>query len=200
MIDVDRLLVPTPAAVDERTPRDDADNRVRELVDRHFDAVWRLVRRLGVSSDAIDDAAQQTFLIAARKVHEIRPETERQYLFAIAVRVAADARRARSRRRELPEDALPSHVDPLPAPDELLDRKRAREVLDDILASMPLELRVAFTMFELDGLSLPEVAAVLGIPLGTATSRLRRARELFHARVQRISGASGSGNPGGSRG
>jgi RNA polymerase sigma-70 factor (ECF subfamily) len=197
VIDLDRLLVPT-AAVEATTPREDADHRVRELVDRHFDAVWRLVRRLGVSPDATDDAAQQTFVIAARKVHEIRPETERQYLFAIAVRVAADARRARSRRRELPEDALPTHVDPLPAPDELLDRKRAREVLDDVLASMPIELRVPFTLFELDGLSLPEVAEVLGIPLGTATSRLRRARELFRARVQRISGACG--NQGGSRG
>jgi RNA polymerase sigma-70 factor (ECF subfamily) len=142
-----------------------------------------------MSADVADDVAQETFVVAARKVDAIRAATERQYLFAIAVRVAMDARRARSRRRELPEAAAPRPVDPYPCPDELLDRKRARQLLEDVLASMPLELRAAFTLFELEDMSLPEVAEILGVPLGTATSRLRRARELFRSRVRRMTAA-----------
>jgi RNA polymerase sigma-70 factor (ECF subfamily) len=175
---------PESCARDGSTP-----DRVRELVDRHFDAVWRFVRRLGMPPDAADDVAQETFVVAARKVDGILAATERQYLFAIAVRVTTEARRARSRRRELPEGDTPPSPDPRPGADELLDRKRARQLLEDVLASMPLDLRAAFTLFELEDMSLPEVAAILGVPLGTATSRLRRARELFRTRVQRMTAA-----------
>jgi RNA polymerase sigma-70 factor (ECF subfamily) len=174
---------------ERRAPEEEAPGRVRQLVDRYFDAVWRFVRRLGLPPDAADDVAQETFLVAARKVDTIRTATERQYLFAIAVRVAMDARRTRSRRRELPEADASPHVDPLPRPDELLDRKRARQLLQDILDSMPIDLRAAFTLFEIEGMPLPEVAEILGIPLGTATSRLRRARELFQTRARRLTAA-----------
>jgi len=160
------------------------DERLEAMVQAHFDAVWRSLRRLGVADGSLDDAAQQVFLIASRKLDAIDPAGEKAYLLGIAARVASDARRSHSRRREVADDA--ERIDPAPSQEELVDRKRAREQLDRVLAAMPMDLRVRFTMFEIEGLSVPEVATALGIPLGTAASRLRRAREAFREEVQRL--------------
>jgi len=73
---------------------------------------------------------------------------------------------------------------PLPSPDELTDQKRAREALDLLLERLEMDTRTVFVLFELDGFTVPEIADVLAIPLGTAASRLRRAREHFQALVR----------------
>ena len=52
---------------------------------------------------------------------------------------------------------------------------------DEVLDVMPIDLRTVFVLFELEGMSTVEIAPVLGIPVGTASSRLRRAREEFQA-------------------
>src|SRR5689334_2033459 len=77
------------------------DERLEAMVRMHFDAVWRSLRRLGVADGSLDDAAQQVFMIAARKLDTIDPAGEKPYLLGIAVRVASDARRSRTRRREV---------------------------------------------------------------------------------------------------
>lgn len=64
-------------------------------------------------------------------------------------------------------------------PEHLLEQRRARQTLDAILAAVTLDLRAAFVLFEIEGLSQPEIAEALGVPLGTVASRLRRAREEF---------------------
>jgi RNA polymerase sigma-70 factor (ECF subfamily) len=163
------------------------DARVRQMVDQHFDLVWRSLRRLGVREGSLDDAAQQVFIVAARKLDTIVVGGERPYLLGIAVRVASDARRTVTRRREVSdEESSALEVDRSPAADELVDQKRARAMLDRILASMPMDLRAAFTMFEIEEMSVPEIAAALSIPLGTAASRLRRAREAFRAALDEL--------------
>jgi RNA polymerase sigma-70 factor, ECF subfamily len=74
-------------------------------------------------------------------------------------------------------DAEPTErPDPDPGPDELVDRDRARAALDAILAAMPLELRAVFVLYELEQLTMAEIAALLELPPGTVASRLRRAR------------------------
>jgi RNA polymerase sigma-70 factor (ECF subfamily) len=162
------------------------DERLETMVERHFDVVWRSLRRLGVSDSGLDDAAQQVFIVAARKVETIEEGGEKAYLLGIAVRVASDARRSTARRREVGGGIEEDAPDPLPPPDELVDQKRARQMLDGVLASMPMDLRAAFTLFEIEGMTVPEVAAALDVPVGTAASRLRRARELFHDLVRRL--------------
>jgi RNA polymerase sigma-70 factor (ECF subfamily) len=160
--------------------------RARALVDEHIGAVSRAMRRLGVSGDSLDDAVQQTFIVATRKLGIIEVGGERAYLLGIAVRVAADVRRARRRRREVPaaDDGTAAAGEPdAPSVEELVDQKRALETLDGILATLPDDLREVFVLFELEGLALKEIAAMLGIPSGTVASRLRRGRETFHKRV-----------------
>src|SRR6185436_13564520 len=73
----------------------------------------------------------------------------------------------------------------LPSPEELLDQKRARELLDALLDAMTVELREVLILQEGEGMTLSEIAAALEIPLGTASSRLRRAREEFRRLLRR---------------
>lgn len=163
----------------------DRTARLSSLAQAHFAYVWRLLRRLGLSDSDADDAAQQAFLIASRRLDDIQPGSERAFLYKAAVHTAYKSRRAQQRRREDDLDAF-SFEAPSPGPDELVDRRRARELLDAIVGMMPLELRVVFVLYEIDGLGTAEIAEVVGIPLGTVASRLRRARSDFETRVARF--------------
>ena len=160
--------------------------RLRALFDRELDFVWRSLRRLGVPSLTIDDATQEVFLVASRRLADIEFGRERSFLFATALRVASDARRALARRGEHVEDALERVADDTPGPAELADRQRARAVLDGVLATMELDLRAVFVLYELEEMTMADIATTLDLPPGTVASRLRRAREAFQAEVARL--------------
>jgi RNA polymerase sigma-70 factor (ECF subfamily) len=166
------------------------DRRVATLVENYYDFVWRTLRRLGVAPGDSDDATQQVFWIASRKIASIRWNSERSFLFQSALRVASDYRRARKRRRESGTCALaliPELMDPTPSTDEVIELRQARIKLDLILDSMSLELRAVFILHELDEMTTPDIAAMLDIPAGTVASRLRRARCAFFEHVDRLS-------------
>ncbi len=157
--------------------------KLRALQEEHFEFLWRSLRRLGVPEADVDDAVQQVFLVAARRT--IQPGAERAFLFSTALRVASHARRTLRRRREA-DEPVPEQTDLSPSPEELLDQRRARALLDEVLSSLPLDLRAVFILYELEELTVVEIALMLGIPGGTAASRLRRARECFHETVERV--------------
>jgi RNA polymerase sigma-70 factor, ECF subfamily len=159
---------------------------VSELVRREFRFVWRLLRRLGLAESDADDAAQQVFLIAERRFGDIRPGRERSFLYTTALHVASKARRGVERRREDLGPEVEPEPDQGPSLEDLVDRRRARELLDSLLDRLPLDLRAVFVLHEIDELSTAEIAEVVGVPVGTAASRLRRARELFAERVRRL--------------
>lgn len=163
-----------------------AAERVRALVEAHFDSVWRVVRALGVPAADADDAAQEVFLVASRKLDAIAPGRERAFLFGTARGVAANQRRSAGRREALAADELPDVLDDAPRADELVDAARARVVLERALAALAPEHREPFVLFELEELSTAEIAEALTLPVGTVASRLRRARELFRAEVARL--------------
>ncbi|MGD0679891.1 MAG: sigma-70 family RNA polymerase sigma factor [Polyangiaceae bacterium] len=197
------LPVDTPPGEASSSGRSDAKGysaspvRLREIIDKHYDFVWRTLRHLGVENASAEDAAQQVVCILARRLGEIAPGAEMSFLFSTAVRVASEARRA-ARRRPVSDasdvDALPT---PLPSPEELVDERCAREVLRNVLEAIPLDLRIIFVLFEIEELTVAQAAALVGIPVGTAASRLRRARETFHAIVRRMQAAQRGGVRGG---
>ena len=160
--------------------------RIRYLVDAHFDFVWRSLRRMGLSGADSDDAAQEVFTVAARRLCDIRPGRERAFLFGTALRVASQQRRRSPARRERLDDRAEAYVDPQPSPEQLLEKRRARQQLDELLDELPLEQRAVFVLYELEQLTAPEIAALLELPLGTVASRLRRARAGFEASVARL--------------
>ncbi|MFH0900531.1 MAG: sigma-70 family RNA polymerase sigma factor [Pseudomonadota bacterium] len=164
-----------------------ADARLRAIFDANFVFIWRSLRRLGVPEASVDDAAQEVFIIATRKLSRIQEGRERSFLYSTARRVASGCRRA-SRREAAAVEAVDvqSVPDSRPGPDDAVDQQQARKLLDAVLAEMSLDIRSVFVLFELEGMSMAEIAAMLDVAPGTVASRLRRARELFHRLVGRL--------------
>jgi RNA polymerase sigma-70 factor, ECF subfamily len=158
--------------------------RLRRAFVQHYAGIWRFLRRLGVARDLVDDAAQHAFLVALEAIARIVPGCERAFLYSTAVRIAHGQRR-RSEREIATIDV--DGASPLPSPDEMTDQKRAREMLDRLLEQIDLDARAAFVLFEIEGFTVPEIADLLKVPLGTAASRLRRSREQFQALVEACS-------------
>jgi RNA polymerase sigma-70 factor (ECF subfamily) len=163
----------------------DRDAMLRQLVALHFDFVWRLLRRLGVEAADVDDAAQQVFIVVAGRLHGLDLDRAREFLFGVALRVAANARRSKQRRREIGDESLSAVEHPSLDPEAALDRRKGIEVLDAILQSMPEELSLILILTEIEGMSKSEAAVFLAIPEGTVASRLKRARERFRSLLQR---------------
>ncbi|HYQ45829.1 MAG TPA: sigma-70 family RNA polymerase sigma factor, partial [Polyangiaceae bacterium] len=155
----------------------------------HFVFAWRALRRLGIPERDLNDAAQDVFLIVHRKLPEFdfeRPITT--WIYAICLRVASDRRRSAVQRherldenaetRERAEQSLTADAD-----GQQLSERRA--LLEAALDAMSLEQRAVFTLFELEGRTGEEVAAILGVPAPTVHSRLRLAREIFRRSIER---------------
>jgi RNA polymerase sigma-70 factor, ECF subfamily len=167
--------------------RSDADQaRLRRAFLENYAGVWRSLRRMGVTASGAEDAAQQVFVIALEAVARIREGSERAFLYGTAVRVAHGLRRRGE--REVPDIGLEFLPSPFPTPDQLADQKRAREVLDAFILSLDVDTRSVFVLTEFDGFTTPEIAELLEVPLGTAASRLRRARARLQAMMRKIYG------------
>jgi RNA polymerase sigma-70 factor (ECF subfamily) len=160
---------------------------VRQLVDEHYAFIWRLLARLGIRADDVDDATQQVFMVLlTRERLTIQPGSERSFLFGVAIRVAREQRR-RNKKAEAHSDAdFDAMVHPGLDLEALTDQQRARQLLDRLVQSIPEELRMIFILFEIEGLPAVEVAGLLDIPAGTVASRLRRARQHFREAVKQM--------------
>ncbi len=158
--------------------------RLTGMVGNYRPLVCRNLKRLGVDDARVDDAAQEVFLIVARKVRDIRPGCERSYVLGVSVGVAANCRRARVRRDLDPDEGL-HFADPAPSADALLDRKRERELLGRALNSLAPKLQRVLVSHELEGLSVVQIAKHGGTPVGTVASQLRRARDCFRRALRR---------------
>lgn len=175
---------PAPEA-DAEPSSDTPASEFDAIVHGHLDFVWRLLRRLGLSASDADDASQQVFMIAARKLDEIPSGKERAFLYGTARRVAANARRDSRRRLEAPGELAEALESFATSPDEQVDLERAAALLDEMLAQLPDDLRRVLVLAELEQASVPAIAALESIPKGTAASRLRRARAAFEKLLAR---------------
>jgi RNA polymerase sigma-70 factor (ECF subfamily) len=163
----------------------DADVRLAGIIKTHYAAVWRVVRRLGVAEASAEDAVQQAFVVASTKLDRIEARSERAFLLGTAARIASNFRRSAAVRHESLDADMEQHVGDTPGADELLDEKRLRELFDEVLASLPDDLRTVLVLFEVEDIDMADISVSLGIPLGTVASRLRRARAAFAAAARR---------------
>lgn len=156
--------------------RDDA-RLLGRLYEAHADAVFRALARWGVPDASLDDALQETFLIASRKLPEFEGRsTHLTWLFGIALRVARGVRRAR--KYEPLGDVEPAAPGGL---DDELEARRAAALLDRLLADLDEDQREVFVLAELEELTAPEIAEITGAKLNTVYSRLRLARRAIEA-------------------
>jgi RNA polymerase sigma-70 factor (ECF subfamily) len=188
--------------VSTNTPGDDLGQIYRS----HYEFVRRSVQRLGVPDAQAEDVAHDVFIVAHRRLSGFEGRsTVRTWLFGIARRVAKDhhrsARRS-ARRLRVAETATPDPVGDdggwihgpggaARGPEETVARKLAGELLGRMLARMDGKRRVVFAMFELEGMSAPEISARLGIGINTVYSRLRLARERFAELLSEFHGGHG---------
>jgi RNA polymerase sigma factor (sigma-70 family) len=159
--------------------------RVTELFGQHADFVWRSLRRLGVPDAGVDDAVQEVFLVVYRRLDEYEDRgSVRAWLFAISRQVASHFRRgmARTERRHqaLIIDTTGCDLD------EVMARREAFAMVSDFLEELDEPLRMVFYLADIEGMTVPEIAAALGVKLNTIYGRLRIARKRFeHALAER---------------
>ena len=163
------LLAPATAAAPELT--------TRQIFETHASVVLRLVRRLGVRPNDVEDVAQEVFVIVHRRRADLQTGVQvRSWLFGISRRVVANYRRQVQRRQEMPSqqlDAVPVACDQV----DQLESSRDRARLEIALTRLDDDKREVFVLFELEGMDMRDVAAMVGCPLNTAYSRLYAARE-----------------------
>ena len=138
---------------------------------------WNSLRRLGVPSADLDDAIHDVFVAVYRQRDSYDPTRSlRAWLFGFAHRVAANQRRTIRRRREDYDTDLELQSS-APLQDDLLAERQRQRLFHQLLDTLSLERRAVLIMHDVDGEAMADVASALGIPVNTAYSRLRLARE-----------------------
>jgi RNA polymerase sigma-70 factor (ECF subfamily) len=190
-----RRLAPAPPA--HAVPATES-LRIEQVYAAHFQYVWRCLRGLGVSEDALEDAAHDVFIVVQRKLSSFDGTQAllTTWLYEIALRVArryrAQMAKDVSRRVSIAPARLGDAEDPpleapssFDAPCELEQAERvalARRALN----ALDADKREAFVLGCVEQRSAPEIAELTGVPLNTVYSRIRAARRLFAAEIARL--------------
>lgn len=160
-----------------------AKQTLEDVYRQHQRFVWRSLARLGVADPALSDATHDVFMVVARRLPEFEARASiKTWLFAICLRIARSKRRDYAREQKRREQYGRTRVDTQAAPQERADAART---LRDLLQQLGEDKRAVFIMAELEEMTAPEIASVLGIKPATVYSRLRLARAELERAVQR---------------
>jgi len=145
---------------------------------------------MGVAPSDQDDAWQEVFVVVHTKIGDFEGRSSlRTWLYGICMRTALAFRRRAPQRREIPTEDLPEATTSTTPENDLMDR-RARELFDKAVSTLDDDKRAVFVLYEVEQLSMPEVAEALGCPLQTAYSRHKAAREIVLSAFRRAEGRS----------
>jgi RNA polymerase sigma-70 factor, ECF subfamily len=147
--------------------------------------VWRALRRLGVSEREAEDVLQEVFLVVHSKLTSFQARSSlRSWVYGICVYKALDHRRLARVQREVMDGGLPDRAGD-PTQERSVELGRACVQLDAILERLDDAKRAVFVLFEWEGLSMQEIAELMGTPVQTAYSRLYAARRQVLAGLSR---------------
>jgi len=171
-------------------PKHDPTAEFQTTYRRELSYVVHTLRRLGVQPADLEDVAHDVFVAVYRHFDERDPgRPVRPWLFGFAYRIASDHRKLARHRHEAPPLAVEPPA-PGPLPDEELDEERLRRSVLAALDAMDFDKRSLVVMHDLEGIAVPEIAALLAVPLNTAYSRLRLARTEFERHLVKITGGA----------
>jgi len=159
----------------------------QKIYEQYFTFVWSSARRLGVEPAAIDDLVQDIFIVIHARAESLeKPEALRSWIYGVVRRTVSAHQRARRTRAAV---GLTTAVEEIasyaPTPLEQTEQNADLLLLQNLLAQMEESKREVFCLVELEELTVPEAADALQIPLNTAYSRLRAARQAFEAALAR---------------
>lgn len=157
----------------------------RAVFEAEFDYVCTSLHRLGARGEDIEDVAHDVFLVLVEKLPGLdRSRPIRPWLFGVAMRLLHTHRRRMRTAREMPTSS-PDAVDSAPSPSDFALAAERLRLVDDALAALSDEQRAVFVLHAIDDVPMPEVATSLEIPLNTAYSRYRLAKETFTKALRR---------------
>jgi RNA polymerase sigma-70 factor (ECF subfamily) len=158
-----------------------------EVFETYSRFVWKTAARLGTKEDDLPDVCQEIFVVVHRMLASFEGRSSlTTWLYSICLRTVSNHRRRALRRLEQPAGDLPEPATPSRQL-EYLEARQFRDRLDVVLFTLPDEQREVFTLYELEELSMADVAAIVRCPVQTAYSRLHAARRAVLAAF----GASG---------
>lgn len=166
--------------------------RFEELYREHFAFVWRLARALGVPEAEVDDVVHDVFIVVGRKLTSFdASRSARAWIGGITRNAVMHQRRASARRfRKIA--AAPAPRSPI-SPDLAFEHREALRLMDTFLRGIPEEYRDVFVLMQIEGLSAPESAPILGISQAKLYARLRVARTRFERFVVDLAKESSDG-------
>jgi len=152
-----------------------------------FPRVVHALRRFGVPERDLEDLTHEVFFAGWRSTTYDPSRPLRPWLLGIAFRVASDfLSKARYGREQPDEDAGQATVDPSRSPHEIAEAAQGHDLVIRALQELDMDRRAVFVLAELEELPVAQAAAVLGIPEGTAWTRLRAARTRFTETVRAL--------------
>jgi RNA polymerase sigma factor (sigma-70 family) len=148
-----------------------------EVVRMHSGRVYRLAYRLTGNRHDAEDLTQETFVRVFRSLSSYTPGTFEGWLHRITTNLFLDLvrRRARIRFEALPDDAERVQGRE-PSPAQVYDDTHFDADVQAALDALPPDFRAAVVLCDIEGLSYEEIAATLGVKLGTVRSRIHRGR------------------------
>ena len=151
------------------------------IVRSHADRVYRLAYRLAGNKADAEDLTQETFVRVFRSLGDYTPGSFEGWLQRITTNLFLDMvrRRARIRFDALPEDAGDRLPAAAPGPEQSYADRRLDPDIREALAALPPDFRAAVVLADLEQLSYEEIAATLGVKVGTVRSRIHRGRLLL---------------------
>lgn len=157
-----------------------------EIVREHSGRVYRLAYRLTGNQHDAEDLTQEVFVRVFRSLDSYTPGTFEGWLHRITTNLFLDQarRRARIRMDTLGENAdlLPAHIES-GSPERRFEHANLDLDVQAALDALPPEYRAAVVLCDIEGLSYEEIAATLGIKMGTVRSRIHRARSQLRRRL-----------------
>lgn len=157
-----------------------SDAEFERLYRQHVDGVWKFVERLGVPSRFLEDAVQDTFVIAHRRLAAFRAESSvKTWLHGIAIKVAKDYRRREGRKGGW-DELLPTTPDPRSSPHDSVARREELDLVLQLLEQLDEQQRTVFVLVDFEGYTAPEVAELTQTNVNTVSTRLRAARHRFN--------------------
>ncbi|HYQ15027.1 MAG TPA: RNA polymerase sigma factor [Polyangiaceae bacterium] len=154
----------------------------------YFDFVWSSGIRLGIERSGMDDLVQDVFMAIHSRLHTVEnPQALRSWIYGVVRRTASNHRRSRRTHAGVRADAgdVPEAASLDPTPLEQTERNADRQLVLKLLSELDEPKREIIALVDVHGLAVPEAAEALQIPLNTAYSRLRTARQAFEAALAR---------------